>query len=161
MRVKCPRKPSARRVSAAQSPASEAPTITMRPLSLKAAPVPLLCMWLLGVLVVRCLCPFDEDSLHGTRRRRAQHLLPLRLFRGWVVKERFLSMQPEDAGCQETTLRVGLAAIQINHDAHLYTSGLLRGCTEGAASLELSFRAGAPTDGAPFGVGQHILGRYR
>src|SRR5262249_22673783 len=28
-------------------------------------------------------------------------------------------------------------------------------------SLELSFRAGAPTDGAPFGVGQHILGRYR
>src|SRR6266436_2834139 len=28
-------------------------------------------------------------------------------------------------------------------------------------SLELSFRAGAPTDGAPFGVGQHIFGRYR
>ena len=31
----------------------------------------------------------------------------------------------------------------------------------GETSLELSFRAGAPTDGAPFGVGQHILGRYR
>src|SRR5262245_14423436 len=28
-------------------------------------------------------------------------------------------------------------------------------------SLELSFRAGAPTDGAPFGVGQHVFGRYR
>src|SRR6516225_7483731 len=31
----------------------------------------------------------------------------------------------------------------------------------GETSLELSFRAGAPTDGAPSGVGQHILGRYR
>src|SRR6516165_11615409 len=31
----------------------------------------------------------------------------------------------------------------------------------GETSLELSFRAGAPIDGAPFGVGQHILGRYR
>src|SRR6195256_6529529 len=28
-------------------------------------------------------------------------------------------------------------------------------------SLELSFRAGAPTDGAPIGVGQHVFGRYR
>src|SRR5215831_6436521 len=28
-------------------------------------------------------------------------------------------------------------------------------------SLELSFRAGAPTDGAPFGIGQHVFGRYR
>ena len=28
-------------------------------------------------------------------------------------------------------------------------------------SLELSFRAGAPTDGAPFGVGQHVFSRYR
>src|SRR5439155_19497438 len=28
-------------------------------------------------------------------------------------------------------------------------------------SLELSFRAGAPTDGAPFDVGQHIFSRYR
>ena len=31
----------------------------------------------------------------------------------------------------------------------------------GETSLEPSFRAGAPTDGAPFSVGQHILGRYR
>ena len=28
-------------------------------------------------------------------------------------------------------------------------------------SLELSFRAGAPTDGVPFGFGQHGFGRYR
>ncbi len=28
-------------------------------------------------------------------------------------------------------------------------------------SLELSFRTGAPTDGAPSGVGQHVFGRYR
>src|SRR5882672_4106773 len=28
-------------------------------------------------------------------------------------------------------------------------------------SLELSFRSGAPTDGAPIGVGQHVFGRYR
>src|SRR5262249_62432975 len=31
----------------------------------------------------------------------------------------------------------------------------------GETSLDLSFRARAPTDGAPFGVGQHILVRYR
>src|SRR5215831_5336995 len=31
----------------------------------------------------------------------------------------------------------------------------------GETSLELSFRAGAPTDGAPFGVGQHVFSRYR
>src|SRR5437868_14071413 len=28
-------------------------------------------------------------------------------------------------------------------------------------SLELSFRAGAPTDGMPFGFGQHVFGRFR
>src|ERR1044071_2086104 len=28
-------------------------------------------------------------------------------------------------------------------------------------SLELSFRAGAPTDGAPFGIGQHVFGCHR
>ena len=28
-------------------------------------------------------------------------------------------------------------------------------------SLELSFRAGAPNDGVPFGMGQHVFGRYR
>jgi hypothetical protein len=54
-------------------------------------------MWLFGVLVVRCLCPFDEDSLHGTRRRGAQHLLTLHIIGGWIVKERLLSMQLEDA----------------------------------------------------------------
>jgi hypothetical protein len=69
------------------------------------------------VLVVRCLCFFDEDGLHGTRCRRAQHLLALRFVRCWIVKESFLSMQLEDAGGQETTLGIGLAAIQINHDA--------------------------------------------
>jgi indolepyruvate decarboxylase len=26
--------------------------------------------------------------------------------------------------------------------------------------LQLSFRAGAPTDGVPFGLGQHLFGRY-
>src|SRR5215469_13127842 len=98
MRVRCPVKPSARRVSAALSPASEAPTITMRPLSLKAAPVPSLCMRLLGFLSVGCLCPFDGDGLHGTRRRGAQYVLTLRLVRGGIVPERFLPMQLEDAG---------------------------------------------------------------
>ncbi len=28
-------------------------------------------------------------------------------------------------------------------------------------SLELSLRAGTPTDGAPSGMGQHVFGRYR
>jgi len=31
----------------------------------------------------------------------------------------------------------------------------------GKTSLELSFRAGAPTDGAPSGIGQHVFSRYR
>ena len=31
----------------------------------------------------------------------------------------------------------------------------------GETSLELSFRTGAPADGAPFGVGQHVFSRYR
>src|SRR5215467_2587780 len=31
----------------------------------------------------------------------------------------------------------------------------------GEASLELSFCAGAPADGAPLGVGQHVFSRYR
>jgi hypothetical protein len=79
-------------------------------------------MGLFGVLMVRRLCPFDKDSLHGTRRRGAQHLLTPRFVRGRIVKERFLSMQLEDARGQETTLGVRLAAIQINHDVHLYTS---------------------------------------
>jgi hypothetical protein len=76
---------------------------------------------------LQCACralplPFDEDSLHGTRRHGAQHLLTPRFVRAWIVKERFLSMQLEDARGQETTLGISLAAIQINHDAHLYTS---------------------------------------
>ena len=29
------------------------------------------------------------------------------------------------------------------------------------ARPELSFRRGSPTDGAPFGMNQHLLGRYR
>jgi hypothetical protein len=63
----------------------------MRPPSLKATPVLLLSMWLVGVVVVRRR-PFDGDSLHGTRYRRAQHLLPQRFVRGWIVKECLLSM---------------------------------------------------------------------
>src|SRR6516225_2994142 len=31
----------------------------------------------------------------------------------------------------------------------------------GKTRLQLSFRAGAPTDGVPFGLGQHLFGRYR
>ena len=31
----------------------------------------------------------------------------------------------------------------------------------GKTSLELSFRAGAPTDAAPWGIGQHVVGWYR
>jgi hypothetical protein len=50
----------------------------------------------------------------------------VKAFGGWIVKERFLSMQLKNAGGQETALCVGLAAIQIDYDAHLYTSRLLR-----------------------------------
>src|SRR5260221_4340510 len=114
VRVRGPPKPSARRVSAALSPASEAPAIRMRPLSLKAALVSLLLMRLLCFLAVRCL-PLDEDSLNGTGRCRAQHVLTLRFVRGWIVPERFLPMQLEDAGGEKTTLGIGLAPVEVNH----------------------------------------------
>src|SRR5207248_2962643 len=116
MRIRGPRKPSARRVSAAVSPASEAPTITMRPLSLNAALVSLLGMRLLCFRAVRGLCACNEDGLHGTGRCRAQHVLTLRFLRGGIVPERFLAMQREDAGGEETTLGIGLAPIEINHN---------------------------------------------
>src|SRR6266699_1684525 len=114
MRDRGPRKPSARRVSAALSPASEAPTITMRALSLKAVLVPLLLMRLLCFLAVRCL-PLDDDRLNRTGCCRAQDVLTLRFVRGGIVPERFLAMQLEDAGGEKTTLGIGLAPIEIHH----------------------------------------------
>src|SRR6516165_10022785 len=63
-------------------------------------------------------------------------------------------------------------AARVHHAARRRGGGLVHGGARaaggpsadwrsGETSLEFSFRAGAPTDGAPFGVGQHILGRYR
>src|SRR5258706_6008287 len=77
MSVTGPVKPSVRSVSAALRPASEAPTITMRPLSLKAALAPLLLMRF------PCVLQYSRGSLPvATRpespapdmlRRRAAH----------------------------------------------------------------------------------------
>src|SRR5258708_18389593 len=57
----------------------------------------------------------DEDGLDGAGGGGAQHVLTLRLVRGWIVPERFLPMQLEDAGGEKTTLGIGLAPIEINH----------------------------------------------
>jgi hypothetical protein len=57
----------------------------------------------------------DDDGLNGTDRCRAQHVLSLRFVRSWIVPERFLPMQLEDARGEKTTLAIGLAAIEINH----------------------------------------------
>src|SRR5258706_2468021 len=130
MSVTGPVKPSARSVSAALRPASEAPTITMRPLSLKAALAPLLLMRFpcvlqcsrcdspvfSSVLAARCPWPLDLDRLHRTRCGSAQHMLTLRFVRGWIVPERLLAMQLEDVGGHETALGIGLAPIEIHDD---------------------------------------------
>jgi hypothetical protein len=43
-------------------------------------------------------------------------MLTLRFVGGWIVPERFLAMQLEDAGGHETALGIGLAPIEINDD---------------------------------------------
>jgi hypothetical protein len=57
----------------------------------------------------------DDDGLNGTRCCRAQNVLTLRFVRGWIVPERFLPMQLEDAGGEKTTLGIGLAPIEIHY----------------------------------------------
>src|SRR5260370_15958490 len=102
MSIRGPVNPSARSVSAALSPASEAPTITMRPRYVRAGlaplpgprPCPLLCpvrcmrllplLPVLGVpavlpvLLARGLRRLNDDRLDGRRRGGAQHVLTLR-----------------------------------------------------------------------------------
>src|SRR5260370_22305385 len=116
MMVRGPSKPSARRVSAALSPAREAPTITMRAWALKSARKSSLCIWPCPVPTARRMWPGDPDGLNGARGRRRPHPIALRWLRGGVVPERFLSVQLEDLGGEETALGVALAAIEINHN---------------------------------------------
>ena len=54
--------------------------------------------------------------MNGARGRRGPHPIALRWLRGGVVPERFLSVQLEDLGGEETALGVALAAIEINPD---------------------------------------------
>ncbi len=67
------------------------------------------------VLRARWLRHLHDDRLDGTRGRGALHVLPLLGVGCRIIPERFLAMQPEDARGQETTLGVGLAAIEVNH----------------------------------------------
>src|SRR5258708_22532257 len=154
MSIRGPVNPSARSVSAALSPASEARTITMRPRCVRAGlaplpcprPCPLLCpvrcmrlLPLLPVLDVPAVLPvslarglwhLDDDRLYGARGGGAQHALPLRGVGGRIVPERFLAVQLEDARCQETTLGIGLAPIQVDHhmDGTRWCGRLRAGC---------------------------------
>jgi hypothetical protein len=55
------------------------------------------------------------DRLDGTRGGGAQHVVPLRGVRGWIVPESFLAVQPEDIRSEEATLGVRLTAIEVYH----------------------------------------------
>src|SRR5579885_808715 len=98
MTVSGPVKPSARSVSAARNPASEAPTMTIWPRSLKGALAPLLLTRVLHLLVAIRSLPLDKNRLNRARSRCTQDGLALRFVRGRIVPERLLSMQLEGAG---------------------------------------------------------------
>jgi hypothetical protein len=73
-------------------------------------------MWILCSIVTCFLRPFKVNGLHGTCCRRAKYLLSLCLVRRRIVPERFLPVQPKDAGGQEATLGIALAPIEIDDD---------------------------------------------
>src|SRR5262249_8117733 len=114
MMVRDPSKPSARKVSAALRPASEAPTITMLPWALNSANTSSLRIRPLRAPAARRLGPGNPDGLDGARRRRGPHPLALRRVRGGVVPERFLAVQRENLRSEETALGVRLTPIEID-----------------------------------------------
>jgi hypothetical protein len=72
----------------------------------------------LPVVAAHGLWRLHDDRLDGARGGGAQYVLTLRSVGGWIVPERFLAMQLEDAGGHETALGIGLAPIEINDDMH-------------------------------------------
>src|SRR5690348_12112440 len=108
-----PVKPSSRSVSAALNPASDAPTITMRP-SLRSPGT--------GAHPIT-----EEDGLDRARRRGLAHALDLVFRDGRGVQQPLLAVQLEHLRCEEHALRIALAAREIHNGLHPHH--LLRGLT--------------------------------
>src|ERR1700761_3917307 len=112
MIVRCPRKPSSRSASAARSPASDAPTMMMRPDSLKPA---------IGVLIGTLLLAAElvhDDRLYRARRRRSQHPQTLTVVRVGVVGQRLVAAELEHIRRQRYAVRVAQATVQVDNDSH-------------------------------------------
>src|SRR5258706_16398599 len=71
-------------------------------------------IWSCPIPTDRCGRRRDGDGLNWARGRRRPHPIALRWLRGGVVPKRFLSVQLEDLGGEETALGVPLAAIEID-----------------------------------------------
>src|ERR1700744_3147247 len=110
MMVSRPRKPSSRSASAARSPVSDAPTMTIRPVSLNAFPF----MGRRLVAVER----FHDDRLHRACRRGPQYPQPVPIIRVGVVGEGFLTAELQHLRRQRHTMRVTKAAVQVDDDSH-------------------------------------------
>src|SRR4029077_10556631 len=111
MMVSCPRKPSSRNASAARSPVSEAPTMTMRPLFLKPSPF-------IGAGPLFAVESVHDDRLHRALRRCPQHPQTLTVVRVGVVVKSPVAAELEHVGCEPYALRIPQAAVQVDDDPH-------------------------------------------
>src|SRR4051794_4526297 len=97
-----PVKPSSRSASAARNPASDAPTMTMRP-SRRSRDA--------GTRLLA-----HEDRLDRARRSRLAHAFELVVGDGRVVPQRLLTMELEHPRREEHALGIGLAAVEVHDD---------------------------------------------
>src|SRR5262249_27576228 len=102
--VSSPAKPSSRKVSAARRPASDAPTMTIRPF-----------LRLRGI-VSRLL--LDQDGLHRASRGGPADALALVLGGERDVQQGLLAMHLEHSRGEERALRIALAAVEVDDDLH-------------------------------------------
>src|SRR5215470_4046889 len=121
-RVSSPAKPSSRKASAARRPASDAPTMTMRP------------FLRLGDIGSRLL--LDQDGLHRASRGGPADALALVLGGERHVHQGLLAMHLEYGRSEECALRVALAAVEVDDDLHPGHS-----CQRGNHACASSFNA--------------------
>src|SRR5262245_36508217 len=108
--VSSPANPSSRRVSAARIPASDAPTMTIRP-SLRSRSI-----------CGRFVLVIEEDGLHWAGSDRPPEALPLMLMDQRGIHQSFLAMYFEHVRGEESALRVALAAVEVDDDLHRHGS---------------------------------------
>src|SRR5258706_501325 len=102
--VSSPAKPSSRSVSAARRPASEAPTTTIRPF--------------LRSLDTGARRLLDQDGLDWAGRGGPADALALELGGPRRVRQGLLAMDLEHLRGEERTLRIALAAVEVDDDLH-------------------------------------------